>query len=154
MRSCNTSSDFLSHRADDKTLRIFLRHNHEPLGKYEMLCHLEYLHVHCLSILNRKVSLFVHIFFSFYVYVTLTNMGNRNLHQIQLLLLPVLKRDLKILWLLYILRNQHFFSQTCLSPVIPLYFFQAYSTVFFIISAIFTLTRRPEGIKFYASVYL
>lgn len=119
-----------------------------------MLCHLEYLHVHYLSILNRKVSLFVHIFFSLYVYVTLTNMGNRNLHQIQLLLLPVLKRDLKILWLLYILRNQHFFSQTCLSPVIPLYFFQAYSTVFFIISSIFMLTRRPEGIKFYASVYL
>lgn len=95
----------------EQMIKLFLRHNHEPLGKYEMLCHLEYLHVHYLSILNRKVSLFVHIFFSFYVSLTLTNMGNRNLHQIQLLLLPVLKRDLKTLWLLYILRNQHFFPK-------------------------------------------
>ena len=132
------------HRTECKTTRIFLGYNHELhdlLGKHQMLCHLESRQswICCLSILDRKASLFLNIILSLHASVILNNMGNRKLHQIPLLLLPVIKSGSY-----YSLDSAHLVKKTFILPIMLFFcnsitLSSAFSTAFFTIFSAFTL---------------
>ena len=147
------------HRTECKTTRIFLGYNHELhdlLGKHQCSAILNLVEsrqswICCLSILDRKASLFLNIILSLHASVILNNMGNRKLHQIPLLLLPVISRALIIHWILHIFWKKHLFFQLCFSSVILLHFFQ-HLVQLFSQSSLHLHSRHLQGIKLNARV--
>ena len=135
------------HRTECKTTRIFLGYNHELhdlLGKHQCSAILNLVEsrqswICCLSILDRKASLFLNIILSLHASVILNNMGNRKLHQIPLLLLPVISRALIIHWILHIFWKKHLFLPIMLFFCNSITLSSAFSTAFFTIFSAFTL---------------